>query len=68
MKKRSHTQKLMERRGLEDRDDLNGSNEDILHRVAATAYELYQQRGREDGYDVEDWLKAEAFVKSQAAH
>ena len=68
MKKRSRIQKLMERGGLDDRDNLNGSTEDILHRVEATAYELYQQRGREDGHDVEDWLKAEAIVKSQTTH
>lgn len=27
--------------------------------IAARAYELYLQRGREDGHDVEDWLAAE---------
>jgi hypothetical protein len=29
------------------------------NRIAARAYELYLQRGREDGHDVEDWLAAE---------
>jgi len=27
--------------------------------IEQRAYELYEQRGRQDGYDVEDWLKAE---------
>ncbi len=30
--------------------------EEIRHR----AYELYEQRGRDDGHDLEDWLRAEA--------
>lgn len=28
-------------------------------RIARRAYELYEQRGRQGGHDVEDWLKAE---------
>ena len=31
-------------------------NQDIRVR----AYELFEQRGREDGHDLDDWLKAEA--------
>ena len=27
--------------------------------IAQRAYELYEQRGRQDGRDLEDWLKAE---------
>jgi Protein of unknown function (DUF2934) len=27
--------------------------------IRRRAYELYEQRGREDGRDVEDWLRAE---------
>lgn len=29
------------------------------HHIAQRAYELYEERGRQDGQDVEDWLKAE---------
>jgi hypothetical protein len=29
------------------------------HHIAQRAYELYEQRGRHDGQDLEDWLKAE---------
>ena len=29
------------------------------------AYELYEERGREDGHDVEDWLRAEAEITSR---
>jgi hypothetical protein len=49
------------------------SREDIAHR----AYELYTQRGCEPGKDVEDWIRAEQElgteanitpVKAKAAH
>ena len=35
--------------------------------VARVAYELYEERGREDGHDLEDWLRAEAIVRQQSA-
>ena len=28
-------------------------------RIARRAYELFEARGRQDGYDVDDWLAAE---------
>ena len=31
--------------------------------IALKAYELYEQRGREEGHALEDWLKAEAIVQ-----
>lgn len=33
-------------------------------RVEQRAYELYEQRGRQDGGDMEDWLDAEREVDS----
>lgn len=33
--------------------------------VARVAYALYEQRGREDGHDLEDWLRAEAIVRNR---
>ncbi len=35
------------------------TEEEIRHR----AYEIYETRGREDGHDLDDWLRAEAEVK-----
>ena len=35
--------------------------------VARVAYELYEQRGRVEGHDLDDWLKAEAIVRQQEA-
>lgn len=45
MKKRGRIQKLMEPPGLNDVDSMNGSSDGICHRIAETAYELYDQRG-----------------------
>jgi hypothetical protein len=37
---------------------------DLRHRlVSEAAYRRYVERGYEDGYDVEDWLQAEAEVE-----
>ncbi len=33
--------------------------------IRRRAYELYEQRGREDGHDVEDWLRAEEEIKQK---
>ena len=66
MKKRSHVQKLVESTGFNDGENLSGSDEGVRHRIAEVAYELYEQRGREDGHDLEDWVKAEAIVNGAA--
>ena len=36
--------------------------EEIRKRIAKLAYELYQRRGRQDGYDRQDWLEAERLT------
>jgi hypothetical protein len=36
--------------------------EDLGSRLAKRAYELYVQRGKEDGHDIEDWLEAERQI------
>lgn len=34
---------------------------EALHkRICVLAYQLYEQRGREDGHDLDDWLRAES--------
>ncbi len=43
----------------------NQSDEDefgIEREIQSRAYELYEQRGKKDGYELDDWLKAEAEV------
>ncbi len=40
------------------------SSDDLEDRIRARAYELYEQRGKEDGHALEDWLRAEAELTS----
>jgi hypothetical protein len=35
-------------------------------RIAMRAYELYEQRGRQDGYALADWLQAERELRRDA--
>jgi H+-transporting ATPase len=37
---------------------------DLRESIARRAYEIYEERGRCDGDDINDWLRAEAEVKS----
>ncbi|MGA6829320.1 DUF2934 domain-containing protein [Nitrospira sp. NS4] len=39
-----------------------GASEDLHARIAALAYQFYEQRGRGDGHEVDDWLAAEQRV------
>ena len=41
--------------------DVNTAREHIAHR----AYELYEQRGRVDGFDAQDWFQAELQILGQ---
>jgi hypothetical protein len=36
-------------------------------RVRRRAFELYEQRGHEDGHDLDDWLRAEAELSREVA-
>lgn len=38
---------------------------DIEERIRRRAYELYERRGREDGHETEDWLRAEAELTAE---
>jgi hypothetical protein len=38
---------------------------ELEHQIRLRAYELYEVRGREDGHDVEDWLRAKEEITSE---
>ena len=44
----------------------NFNNEEYSIRVAIKAYELFERRGFQHGFHVEDWLQAEQLVKESA--
>lgn len=33
--------------------------------IRSRAYELYEQRGHDDGHDIDDWLRAEEEVRQR---
>ena len=35
---------------------------DLESQIRLRAHELYQERGQEDGHDLEDWLRAEEEI------
>jgi len=43
------------------------SSEHIYTRVAVLAYSMYEQRGCQDGHDVEDWFQAEKTILEEMA-
>jgi len=44
-----------------------GSTSDLQEEIRRRAYELYEQRGKDDGHDLEDWLRAESEVTQPKA-
>jgi hypothetical protein len=40
---------------------------EMLEQIRARAHELFEQRGRQEGRDLDDWLQAEAEVTQQSA-
>jgi len=40
----------------------------LEEQIRRRAYELYEQRGREDGRDQEDWFRAEEEIKQKQGH
>ena len=49
----------------ERRQDQTLLSDDLRALVAAQAYSFYEQRGYEDGYDLEDWLEAERRILTE---
>ena len=46
-------------------DDVQNSG--LQERIRTRAYELYEQRGCEDGRELDDWLRAEAEAAIEIA-
>ena len=40
----------------------------IEQQIQERAYELYEQRGRTDGHELDDWLQAESEIKGTRAN
>ena len=37
-------------------------SQSLEEEIRRRAYQLYEERGREDGHDLDDWLRAEAEI------
>jgi hypothetical protein len=44
-----------------------GSTPELLEQIRIRAYELFEERGRDQGHELEDWLQAEAEVLERTA-
>jgi hypothetical protein len=42
-----------------------GSTSDLQDQIRRRAYELYEERGKDDGHELADWLQAESEVTQQ---
>jgi hypothetical protein len=40
---------------------------ELQEQIRRRAYELYEQRGRDDGHELDDWLQAESELTKQKA-
>ena len=49
------------RQDFQSTQSVDGHSEQVRRR----AYELYEARGREDGHDMDDWLRAEPEIAQQ---
>ena len=43
------------------------STPDLQEQIRRRAYGLYEQRGRDEGHELDDWLQAESEVTQQKA-
>ncbi len=53
------------KRPEENRASASQQTGDMQQRIQQRAYELYEQRGREDGHHEEDWMQAEQELRSK---
>ena len=58
----SHEESVAEAEASLDTQAITGKDKT---RIAALAYLLYEQRGREDGHDLDDWHEAEQKIVSR---
>jgi Protein of unknown function (DUF2934) len=40
---------------------------ELEHQIRMRAHELYEERGREDGHEMEDWVRAEEEITQKKA-
>jgi DUF2934 family protein len=48
-------------------NQITHSTSELQEQIRRRAYELYEQRGRDDGHELDDWLRAESELAQQKA-
>ena len=46
---------------------VTSETQELEHQIRLRAQELYEARGREDGHELDDWLRAEEEIAKQKA-
>ena len=46
----------------------SGHPQELEYQIRQRAHELYEARGREDGHDLDDWLRAEVEITDKSEH
>ena len=67
MKQQASPRKLRTGKSHNGLEKAHSSSDHIYVRVAVLAYSMYEQRGRQDGHDVEDWIQAEKTILEEIA-
>ncbi len=63
VKKTTARKKVSEAQNQIDTQSQNFNAEDFNAKVANKAYELFERRGYQHGYHIEDWFQAERIIK-----
>jgi hypothetical protein len=61
--KKKHDELLAETTETQQVSPLKDEQPSLSELIARRAYELYEERGRSDGEDLDDWFRAEAEVR-----
>ncbi len=67
MKQQARSRELRTGKSSNGLEITHSSSDHIYARVAVLAYSMYEQRGRQDGHDVEDWFQAEKTILEKIA-
>jgi len=59
--------KLAQAKPAPQTNQITQSTSELQEQIRRRAYELYEQRGRDDGHELDDWLRAESELAQQKA-
>ena len=67
MKQQARPRELRTGKSHNGLEKAHSSSDHVYGRVAVLAYSMYEQRGRQDGHDIEDWIEAEKTILEEMA-